>query len=622
MRPFQAILALLASFLTAASGFAAAGIRPEGLTCEYLSNPLGIDATKPQLGWVLRTDPADQRGQSRTAYQVLVASGEAAATAAAKAGVVGFHGGLQRFLLGRGEETWEPRFTYHGFRWVEVTGWPDKPTLASLCGRVAYTSFAQAGSFQCSNDLANKIQQCTLWSCRSNFVGYPTDCPHREKNGWTGDAHLAAEQAMFNVSNAAAYENWMNNFKDEQQESGELPGIVPTSGWGSAGWPRSRRRQPTGLVEAPAWQLDPPCRSQKSDDVAPPGFRGLEEGRLAGDGMDAYGLDVRSVAKLRVETKCAPVAVEEIDVTARGDAEIATLRDRLQVVTVPIRERMASLHRQGRLLLVPILEFVAPQLIEPQGPEHPALFVPDHSVCRNERRFPDRLVWMGKVEEDQTVALGVDRTGHHDAIVRQQFHGMGVRRRGIPDHPPGRPLPQSTAARRGGDQAPGAAIHRLTVVGSPEGRANGCRQFSALPGVPRPEHLDLAPFGGGRLHEEHLVPATEQERLGSGGGNEIDQQGGCEDGANRHGQTFLLAGVRSGCHLELGGIPRQAVGDCRLLEGETPSQVLLTKARFFHKPAGQNRGVRHADCTVALLDGEMKSRLVRPPGLQTRGAFA
>ena len=89
-----------------------------------------------------------------------------------------------------------------------------------------------AGSFECSNELLNKIQQATLWSYRSNFVGIPTDCPHREKNGWTGDAHLAAEQAMYNFDNVAGYEKWMNDLKDEQRESGELPGIVPTSGWG------------------------------------------------------------------------------------------------------------------------------------------------------------------------------------------------------------------------------------------------------------------------------------------------------------------------------------------------------------------------------------------------------
>jgi len=135
-------------------------------------------------------------------------------------------------LKGQGQEVWEPRFTYHGFRWVEVTGLPARPTLETLRGRVVHTAFTPAGSFECSHPLLNQIQQCTLWSYRGNFVGYPTDCPHREKNGWTGDAHLAAEQAMVNFFNVPAYETWINSLKDEQRSSGELPGIVPTSGWG------------------------------------------------------------------------------------------------------------------------------------------------------------------------------------------------------------------------------------------------------------------------------------------------------------------------------------------------------------------------------------------------------
>ncbi|MDD8026950.1 MAG: glycoside hydrolase family 78 protein [Acidobacteriota bacterium] len=135
-------------------------------------------------------------------------------------------------LKGGGEEVWEPRFAYHGFRWVEAAGFPCRPTLESLDGRVVHTSFEPAGDFASSDDLLNAIQQMTLWSYRSNFVGIPTDCPHREKNGWTGDAHLAAEQAMFNWRNTAAYESWLRDFKDEQRPDGDYAGIIPTSGWG------------------------------------------------------------------------------------------------------------------------------------------------------------------------------------------------------------------------------------------------------------------------------------------------------------------------------------------------------------------------------------------------------
>ncbi|MBN1418246.1 MAG: glycoside hydrolase family 78 protein [Planctomycetes bacterium] len=137
-------------------------------------------------------------------------------------------------LKGLGTEIWEPRFVYHGFQYVEVAGFPGTPTLDSLRGRVVYTSFPRAGSFACSNELLNRIQKATLWSYVGNFHGYPTDCPHREKNGWTGDAHLASEQGLLNFAPAAAYTKWMDDMKDEQRESGELPGIVPTSGWGYA----------------------------------------------------------------------------------------------------------------------------------------------------------------------------------------------------------------------------------------------------------------------------------------------------------------------------------------------------------------------------------------------------
>ncbi|MGC9013990.1 MAG: family 78 glycoside hydrolase catalytic domain [Thermoproteota archaeon] len=135
-------------------------------------------------------------------------------------------------LKGEGTEIWEPHFTYHGFRYVEVRGFPGQPTLDNLLGQVVHTAFESAGHFECSNELLNAIQRLTLWSYRSNFLSIPTDCPHREKNGWTGDAHLAAEQAMYNWDNVASYEKWMNDFKDAQKENGELPGIIPTSGWG------------------------------------------------------------------------------------------------------------------------------------------------------------------------------------------------------------------------------------------------------------------------------------------------------------------------------------------------------------------------------------------------------
>ncbi len=146
-----------------------------------------------------------------------------------------FHGPFQTdiyILKGEGIEEWQPRFTYYGFKYVEVTGLTEKPTLDTIEGQFASTGFQQRGEFECSNEMFNKIQQMALRSYRSNFYGYPTDCPQREKNGWTGDAHLATEMGLYNFASAPAYTKWMNDFKDAQLENGKLPSIIPTSGWG------------------------------------------------------------------------------------------------------------------------------------------------------------------------------------------------------------------------------------------------------------------------------------------------------------------------------------------------------------------------------------------------------
>ena len=124
------------------------------------------------------------------------------------------------------------RFTYHGFQYVEVTGFPGKPALDTLSGVFIHSAIPVAGEFECSNPLLNKIWQAGRWAYLSNLQSIPTDCPHREKNGWTGDAHLAAEQGLLNYAPAAVYTKWINDLGDEQRPSGELPGIVPTGGWG------------------------------------------------------------------------------------------------------------------------------------------------------------------------------------------------------------------------------------------------------------------------------------------------------------------------------------------------------------------------------------------------------
>lgn len=145
-------------------------------------------------------------------------------------------GGFQTdyyICAGRPEEIFEPRFTYNGFQYLEITGLRDSIQTDDIEAKIVHNDFKKIGSFRCDHELLNKIQEATLLSYRGNYVnGYPTDCPHREKNGWTGDAHLATEQAMYNWENTAAYEKWIGDLRDEQQPDGNLPGIVPTGGWG------------------------------------------------------------------------------------------------------------------------------------------------------------------------------------------------------------------------------------------------------------------------------------------------------------------------------------------------------------------------------------------------------
>jgi alpha-L-rhamnosidase len=140
---------------------------------------------------------------------------------------------VDRYILkGGSEEVYEPRFTYHGFQYLEIEA-PSSVHLVDAEGCVVHTAFQPAGMFDSSSELLGQIQSAVEWSYISNFAaGYPTDCPHREKNGWTGDTHLAAEAGLYNYDAALAYWKWLDDLADEQREDGSLPGIVPTSGWG------------------------------------------------------------------------------------------------------------------------------------------------------------------------------------------------------------------------------------------------------------------------------------------------------------------------------------------------------------------------------------------------------
>ncbi len=139
-----------------------------------------------------------------------------------------------RFTLSgtEADEVFEPRFVYHGFRYVQVEGAPGELTADHLEACVAHSYFKPISKFACSNDLLNRVHEITLWAYRSNFHSIPTDCPHREKNGWTGDAHIAVEQGLLNFDTTANYAKWLRDIADEQLDDGRVAAIIPTSGWG------------------------------------------------------------------------------------------------------------------------------------------------------------------------------------------------------------------------------------------------------------------------------------------------------------------------------------------------------------------------------------------------------
>lgn len=146
-------------------------------------------------------------------------------------------------LKGKGKEIWAPLFTYHGFRYVEVTGYPGVPDKHSILGQVFHSNAPVAGSFACSNELINRIQQNITWGLRGNMHSVPTDCPQRdERLGWMGDAQIFSPTACYNRNMARFFTKWMRDITDCQEEDGAVYDVNPAivvkgpakPGWGDA----------------------------------------------------------------------------------------------------------------------------------------------------------------------------------------------------------------------------------------------------------------------------------------------------------------------------------------------------------------------------------------------------
>ncbi len=148
-------------------------------------------------------------------------------------------------LAGTGDETYEPRFTFMGFRFVEVSGFPGTLTADNITGVVIHSEMSPTGSYECSNPLVNQLQRNIIWGQKGNFVDVPTDCPQRdERLGWTGDAQAFCRTAAFNFDVSAFFTKWLKDLALDQKQGGEVPDVIPdvlnpqnaTSAAPSAGW--------------------------------------------------------------------------------------------------------------------------------------------------------------------------------------------------------------------------------------------------------------------------------------------------------------------------------------------------------------------------------------------------
>jgi len=147
-------------------------------------------------------------------------------------------------LKGDGEEVYEPRFTFHGFQYVEVTGFPDEPPLETVTGCMIQSTMPPVGSFHCSDPMVNQLFANLVWGQRGNYLSIPTDCPQRdERLGWMGDAQIFIRTGSYNYDVAAFFTKWMQDVVDAQSKAGAFPDFAP----------RLNDKQLMGFEAAPAW---------------------------------------------------------------------------------------------------------------------------------------------------------------------------------------------------------------------------------------------------------------------------------------------------------------------------------------------------------------------------------
>ena len=139
---------------------------------------------------------------------------------------------------GKGEETWSPRFTFHGFQYVEITGLKSPPTVGTVTGVALSSDTPIVGRFECSDTMLNKLHSNGYWTQRANFIDIPTDCPQRdERLGWTGDAQVYIRTATLNCDVQAFFNKWLVDLIDGQRPNGQFPMVAPVKVAGDDGGP-------------------------------------------------------------------------------------------------------------------------------------------------------------------------------------------------------------------------------------------------------------------------------------------------------------------------------------------------------------------------------------------------
>jgi len=137
---------------------------------------------------------------------------------------------VQYTTKGGGQEVFQPHFTFQGFRYVAVSGWPGEVKAEDFTGVVVHSDMERTGTFESSNALLNQLEQNIVWGQKSNFVDVPTDCPQRdERLGWTGDAQAFAPTASFNFDTAAFYTKWLKDVALDQEDDGAVPHVIPNA---------------------------------------------------------------------------------------------------------------------------------------------------------------------------------------------------------------------------------------------------------------------------------------------------------------------------------------------------------------------------------------------------------